>query len=120
MSDTIELDPPLRPIADLCDGEVSYRTDGWRQLIFMERLKFFANGSERTMDALLCLNHNNPSYPTKLYLAERLGGSLNWNEEAYILGRRWFTFSWRDVPASLPYIDIVAAHLRALDKGAAA
>jgi hypothetical protein len=36
---------------------------------------------------LLCLNHDNPAYPTKLYLTEQAGGGLNWNETAYLLGR---------------------------------
>jgi hypothetical protein len=115
-ADLAEPDAQLQPIAGLCEGEVSYRTEGWRRLIFMQGLRFYAGGIERKTDALLCLNHENPAYPTKLYLAEKLGGSLNWNETAYLLGRSWYTFSWRDVPANQPHIEILAAHLAALNR----
>ena len=86
-------------------------------LIYMEKLRFLVGTKQCVMDAILCLNHDNATYPTKLYLAENVGGGLNWNESAYLLGRNWPTFSWRDVPANQPYIDILAAHLAALRKG---
>ena len=108
-------DRDLRPIAELCDGEVSFRIDGWRHLIFMQGLRFYANGVEQKMDALLCLNHNNATYPTKLYLEKQIGTGLNWNEQAYILGRTWFTFSWRDIQPTLTPIEILAAHLGPLN-----
>ncbi len=110
----------LAPIAALCDGEVSFKTEGWRKLIYMQRLRFWVGSRERAMDALLCLNHDNPTYPTKLYLAENVGGGLNWNESAYLLGRHWPTFSWSGVHANQPYVDILAAHLAPLSKGQAA
>lgn len=112
-------DAELLPIARLCDGEVSLRTDGGRTFIYMEGLHFYANGIAQKMDALLCLNHSNPTYPTKLYLAAQAGTGLNWNETAYILGRQWHTFSWRDVRPNQPMIEILAAHLAALNQGKA-
>jgi hypothetical protein len=115
-----DADPSLLPIAQLCDGKVSFKTEGWRKLIYMEKLRFRVGSKQYVMDAILCLNHDNPTYPTKLYLAENVGGGLNWNESAYLLGRNWPTFSWRDVPANQPYIDILAAHLAPLSKGQAA
>jgi hypothetical protein len=117
---TNELPPELRPIAQLCDGEVSFRTDGWRRLIYMQGLRFYASGVEQKMDAVLCLNHNNAAYPTKLYLASPVGAGLNWNETAYILGRPWQTFSWRDVSPNQAPIEILAAHLAPLNQGQAA
>ncbi len=115
-----DIDASLRPIAELCDGNVSFKSEGWRKLIYMEKLRFWVGARQCVMDAMLCLNHDNPSYPTKLYLAENVGCGLNWNESAYLLGRNWPTFSWRDVPANQPYIDILAAHLAPLSKGQAA
>ena len=115
--DLLDLDEKLRPIALLCDGQVSFRTDGWRNLIYMQGLRFYVAGTERKMDAVLCLNHDNPTYPTKLYLTEPVGAGLNWNETAYLLGRNWHSFSWRDVSATQPPIEILAAHLAALNKG---
>lgn len=120
MSETVtDVDPELRAIAEICDGEASYRTDGWRKLIYMEGLRFYVGSVQKKMDALLCLNHDNATYPTKLYLAENVGGGLNWNETAYILGRSWYTFSWRDVHPSQPHFDILAAHLAPLSKATA-
>jgi len=107
----------LRPLRDICDGEVRFMIEGERRLIFMQNLHLFVNGTQRIMDAVLCLNHNNPTYPTKLYLAEQLGCGLNWNETAFLLGRSWCTFSWRDVPSELSPIEILAAHLRPLERG---
>jgi hypothetical protein len=106
----------LLPIAQLCDGEVSRRTDGGRNFIYMEGLHFYVSGGQQKMDALLCLNHNNPAYPTKLYLTTQVGNGLNWNESAYILGRHWYTFSWRDVSSNQPVIEILAAHLAPLNQ----
>lgn len=106
----------LGPIAELCDGGASFKTEGWRKLIYMKGLRFWVGSKQFVMDAILCLNHDNPTYPTKLYLADNVGGGVNWNESAYLLGRNWPTFSWRDVPANQPYIDILAAHLAPLGK----
>jgi hypothetical protein len=104
----------LVPVHTLCSGEVEYRTEGQRRFVFMKGLRFHAHGVPRVLDALLCLNHNNPSYPTKLYLAENVGCGLNWNESAVIFGRQWFTYSWRDVLPGRPVIEILAMHLRAM------
>lgn len=109
-------EPDLQPIAALCDGEVSRRTEGWRRLIYMQGLRFYVDGVEMKMDALLCLNHDNATYPTKLYLAEKVGTGLNWNETAYLLGRMWHTFSWSGVLAAQSPIEILAAHLAPLNK----
>jgi hypothetical protein len=113
-------DELLGPIRELCDGEVSFREDGALRLIAMLGLRFYAAGEEQKMDALLCLNHNNPSYPTKLYLTEQLGCGLNWNETAYLLGRSWHTFSWSNVVNDRPPIELLAAHLAPLNQGKAA
>jgi hypothetical protein len=101
----------LDAIRHVCAGEVSYRTDGWRRLIYMEGLRFKAGGQNQEMDAVLVLNHDNGTYPTKLYLAENVGCGLNWNESAYILGRNWHTYSWAAVPPSLTPVEILANHL---------
>ena len=107
-------DAGLRRIALLCDGEVSRKTDGNRDLLYMQSLRFFVTRTERKMDALLWLNNPNATYPTRLYLPEKLGAGLNWHEDAYLLGRQWHTFSWRGVSPNQPLIDILAAHLMAL------
>lgn len=121
MSETLDsADDGLGLIRELCNGKVTRLKDGWRDLIHMEHLRLLVCGEERVIDAVLCLNHDNSSYPTKLYLAENLGAGLNWNEQAYLLGRNWHTYSWSGVTPNQPYADILAAHLAPLAKAKAA
>lgn len=118
MTEATDDQEKLRPIAALCTGEVSFRQDGWRNLILMQGLRFVAAGDvHHQMDAVLCLNHENPSYPTKLYLAQQVGSGLNWNETAVLLGRQWHTFSWSNVSPNQSWFDILAVHLGAITRG---
>jgi hypothetical protein len=113
-SKPVEVDPELAPIAMICDGKVIYMTEGNQRFVFMEKLKILVKGTMRQMDALLALNHPNASYPTKLWLPESLGCNQNWNENGYILGRHWFSFSWSGVMPNQPPLAILAQHLKAL------
>lgn len=113
-------DDGLGLIREFCNGAVTRLKDGWRDLIHMEQLHLLIGGQERVTDAVLCLNHENSSYPTKLYFAENLGAGLNWNETAYMLGRQWHTYSWSGVLPNQPFADILAAHLAPLAKSKAA
>ncbi len=113
-------EPQIDAISALCEEKASFHIDGWRHLILMPGLRILVDGAERRVDAVLCLNHDNPTYPTKLYLAEQVGTGLNYHETAFLLGRSWQTFSWRDVPANLPPIEVLAAHLAPLNKKSAA
>lgn len=121
MSEAIEIaDDGLGLIRELCNGKVARLKEGWRDLIYMEQLRLLVGIEQRVVDALLCLNHENSSYPTKLYLAENLGAGLNWNETAYLLGRNWHTYSWSGVQPNQPFADILAAHVAPLAKAKAA
>jgi hypothetical protein len=107
------VDSELMPIAALCTGAVRYMTEGGLRYVYMGGLRFYVRGAEKQMDALLCLNYRNGSYPTKLYLPANLGLGLNWNETAYILARPWFSWSWQGVSPNQPPIAILAGHLEA-------
>jgi hypothetical protein len=65
------------------------------------------------MEALLAINWPNPAYPTRLFLPAGLGHGLNWHETAFILGKSWVTWSWRDVKADQAPAEILANHLAA-------
>ena len=108
------LEPELQPIALICSGLVTRLEEGTKRFIHMERLKFRVRGVQREMDALLCLNYPNDTYPTKLFLPENLGAGLNWNENGFFLGRPWFSWSWSNVARDQSPIAILAEHLRAL------
>ena len=112
--DELAVDPELAPIAALCAGRVQYMEESGLRYIYMEGLRFYVRGTERQMDALLCLNYRNPGYPTRLYLPANLGLGLNWNENAYLLARSWFTWSWQGVSPNQPPLAILAGHLEAL------
>ena len=88
-------------------------TEGDKRYIHMEGLRFLVRGAEKVMDALLCLNYPNAAYPTKLYLPVNLGLGLNWNENAYLFAKTWFTWSWRGVSQGQEPIAILAGHLEA-------
>lgn len=107
------LEKELLPIAELCTGKVCYMSEGAHRYIHMNGLHFLAKGKEQHMDALLCLNYHNSTYPTKLYLPQNLGLGLNWNENAYIFARQWFTWSWRGVTPNQTPFEILAGHLEA-------
>ncbi|MGA9795904.1 MAG: hypothetical protein WBQ17_10275 [Rhizomicrobium sp.] len=106
------VEPELAPIALTCDGPVRYMEEGGRRYVYMQGLRYLVRGVPRSGDALLCLNYPNPGYPTKLYLTESLGLGLNWNENAYLLGRPWFTWSWKVAGDERP-LAVLAGHLEA-------
>ena len=112
-SQLAEREPELLPISLICGGRVVYMTEAGQRFIFMEGLRFLVRGAQKQMDALLALNHPNASYPTKLWLPERLGLGLNWNESGYILARPWFSWSWSNISSNQPPLAILAEHLRA-------
>ena len=106
------VEPELVEIAKLC-AAARYMAEGPKRYIYMEGLRFLVRGAEKQLDALLCLNYPNASYPTKLYLPANLGLGLNWNESAYILTRHWHSWSWSGVTANQAPLAILADHLAA-------
>lgn len=107
------IEPELAAIAAICSGTVRYMEEGGRRYIYMTGLSFLVRGAQQNMDALLCIDYPNPTYPTKLYLPQNLGLGLNWNETAYILAKTWFTWSWKGVSPAQPPFAILAGHLEA-------
>jgi len=105
--------PELEDIARMCSGTVQYMSGGNLRYLFMGGLSFMVKGAYTKMDALLCLNYPNPSYPTRLYLPNSLGLNLNWHENAFLFARQWHSWSWSGVHANQPLIAILAEHLRA-------
>ena len=72
------------------------------------------------MDALLGLTPQG-SYLTRLYLSQPIperpqikGNTANWTIWS-LLGRTWYTWSWQNVPASLPLIQMPPDHLKPVE-----
>jgi hypothetical protein len=107
------IEPELATIAAICSGTVNYMDESGRRYVHMAGLHFLVHGAQQHMDALLCLNYPNPTYPTKLYLPANLGLGLNWNETAFVLAKTWFTWSWSGVSPNHPPLAILGGHLEA-------
>jgi len=88
-------------------------TDGGVTYIHLPKLKIEANGSTAEMEALLCAQQHG-GYTTRLFLAQPIAGKgANWTTHG-ILGRQWHTWSWNNISADLPVLEILTNHLRAL------
>ncbi len=81
--------------------------------IFLPQIKILVAGTYRVLDALLCPGLHN-GYTTRLFLSAPVPErGANWTQWQ-LLGRTWHTWSWQNVPANLPLMQIVLEHLRAL------
>ncbi len=88
-------------------------TEAGTRFILLPELKVVAAGTERILDALLCPGPHN-GYTSRLFLSAPIPErGANWSQWQ-IFGRTWHTWSWQNVPAELPLIQIVLEHLRAL------
>lgn len=87
--------------------------DGAIDYVFLPWFKVQVAGTERVLDCLLCpVQHG--GYTTRLFLSERLNHrGQNWSVHN-ILGREWHTWSWNNVPPTLPLVQILLSHLGAL------
>jgi len=93
--------------------EAEYWEESNVPYVFFPALKFESGGKLKVMQALLCPAKRD-GYATRLFLQEQIpDGKRKWQAHT-IRGRAWWTFSWKDVPASLPWLEILANHLRPL------
>lgn len=84
--------------------------------IYIPDLSVRTNQGCHVVDALLCPQAHPTGYVTRLFLSKALPGcgqSNNWGAFR-ILEREWHSWSWQNVPATLTPVQILAAHLRAL------
>jgi hypothetical protein len=66
-----------------------------------------------TVEALLLLNGGAP-YTTRLFLpAEVPSKGPNWTQHV-ILSKTWWTWSWKDIPSDIRYMEMLSNHLRPL------
>lgn len=93
--------------------------DGSGEFIFLPCLTIQIGDNRRDLDALLC-PHEQGGYDTRLFLSEAIqerptikGQAANWTAHQ-ILGRTWYSWSWRGVSASLPLPQMLLAHVKAL------
>ena len=107
-------DDKLASLREICP-EASFLSDGGKDYIVLPNLKISTDGKLIVMDALLRPGEHS-GYSTRLFLAEPLpsrGRGGGWTVHS-ICGRTWHTWSWRDVPETLPLCQILLEHLWAL------
>lgn len=99
--------------------EACERNEADTRFVSLPNLKVEVGANTKVLDALLAVTSHS-GYVTRLFLSEQITerpmiGSMaaNWTMHQ-ILGRNWWTWSWRDVSESLPWIQILHCHLRAL------
>lgn len=93
--------------------DVEFWEENGLPYVFFPELRFMSGGKQRKMRALLC-PAGRDGYATRLFLEEQIPNRVqNWNPFT-ILNRSWWACSWANVPASLPWLQILANHLRPL------
>lgn len=108
----------LASLKAVCQG-AEEKHDAGHRYVYLPELKVPVDGEVKVLDALLAITGDG-GYPTRLFLADRIaerqtigGNPANWTQHT-VLGRSWWTWSWRDVPVTLPEVQILLSHLRAL------
>ena len=88
------------------------KSEARSDFLFLPALKVQVASETRVLDALLCAATRS-GYASRLYVSEQIPGrsATNWTAET-ILGRTWWTWSWR-IPADLTLIQMLGEHLRA-------
>lgn len=108
----------LGALQAVCAGAVERDEAGYKY-VFLPKLKVKVGDDVKALDALLCLSAHS-GYPTRLFLESQIverptitGHPANWTIHS-ILGRNWWSWSWTGVSADLPGVQVLLAHLKAL------
>lgn len=84
--------------------------EGGQPLVFLPAMKVRHAGGAVSIDGLLCPRHH-CGYTTRLFLSQAFANrGQNWTVHQ-IMGRAWHTMSYNNVPATLPWAEILAIHL---------
>ncbi len=79
--------------------------------VYLPKLRLPSSPS--TADGLLCLEQHS-GYATRLFLSAQVPGKGNNWSSHQILGKTWYTWSWKDVSADQRPAEILLGHLHAL------
>lgn len=114
MTDEVAVEDRLDELRAVCP-QLTQLFEAGREYIFLPNLAVATESKVVVMDALLRAGEHS-GYATRLFLAQPLPGKGRgggWSAHN-ICGRTWHTWSWRDVPAELPLLQILLGHLWAL------
>jgi hypothetical protein len=94
------------------DAELIF--EGGHPYVYLPKLIVASGGSTSTVSALLRPWSIGDGYATRLFFSQSFPQKgANWQQHT-VLGRTWHTYSWSGVDASLPWLEIIASHLRPL------
>ena len=87
--------------------------EGGKAAILLPAFAFTAGDKARRMTALL-FPHAHSGYDSRLFFEAQIAGvGQNWTQHT-VLGRSWWTPSWNGVPATMPWTQMLCAHLRGI------
>jgi hypothetical protein len=88
--------------------------EGGKPVVLLPRFTFRAGGKNHTVDLLLHPLAQQGEYHSRLYFKEKIEGtSANWQQQN-ALGSPWWVYSWKGVPSSMPWPNMLCEHLRAI------
>ena len=88
-------------------------TEGGQTVAYLPSVQFVARGAQVTRDLLLWPAAKD-GYETRLFLSAEVPSSVTRVWTVYgLCANTWWAVSWQAVSAQLPWIEMVAAHLRA-------
>ena len=87
--------------------------EGGQPVALLPTFGFTAGDQAHRMDLLL-VPFAHSGYITRLFFERRIEGrGANW-KEIRVVERNWWAPSWNHVPASMPWTQMLSAHLRAV------
>jgi hypothetical protein len=94
-------------------AEVAVFKEGGQPVALLQAFGFTAGGEVLRMDLLL-VPFAHTGYVTRLFFERQVANrGSNWNQHR-LLERNWWAPSWNNVPVSLPWTQMLLAHLRAV------
>lgn len=88
--------------------------DGPLTCVLLPETRLTTAAGTEVMDTVLC-PMGQGSYTTRLLLDRQVATRqpINWCQ-VLLLGRTWWTWSWNNIPAGQPWLQIFAEHARVL------
>jgi hypothetical protein len=87
--------------------------EGGQPVVLLPGFRFTAGDQPCEMDLLL-VPFAHSGYVTRLFFERKIEGrAANWNQHR-VVERNWWAPSWNHVPASMPWMKMLSAHLRAV------
>jgi hypothetical protein len=89
-------------------------TEGGKPVILLPAFRFTDAGDQPQQMDLLLVPFAHSGYVTRLFFESQIAGrGSNWKQHR-VVERNWWAPSWNQVPATMPWRQMLLAHLRAV------